>query len=70
MDRAWSAIHENKSIFVELGIHEKFNIPKFHSLIHYISAIHSHGTLDSHNTKTSEHLYIDFAKAPFRAGNK
>ncbi len=70
MDRAWSAIHENKSIFVELGICKKFNIPKFHSLIHYISAICSHGTLNSYNTETPEHLHIDFVKAPFRAGNK
>ena len=70
MDRAWSAIHENKSIFMELGICKKFNIPKFHSLIHYVSAICSHGTLDGYNTETPEHLHIDFAKAPFRAGNK
>jgi hypothetical protein len=70
MDRAWSAIHENKLIFVELGICQNFNIPKFHSLIHYVSAICSHGTLDGYNTKTPEHLHIDFVKAPFRAGNK
>jgi hypothetical protein len=70
MDKAWSAIHENKSIFLELGIQENFNIPKFHSLIHYVSAIHSHGTLDGYNTKSPEHLHIDFAKVPFRAGNK
>lgn len=70
MDRAWSAIHENKRIFLELGIRENFNIPKFHSLNHYISAIHSHGTLDGYNTESPERLHIDFAKVPFRAGNK
>ena len=70
MDRAWSAIHENKKIFVELGIHERFNIPKFHSLIHYVSAIRSHGALDGYNSESPERLHIDFAKAPFRAGNK
>jgi hypothetical protein len=70
MDRAWSAIHENKTIFLELGIRENFNIPKFHSLIHYVSAIRSHGTLDGYNTESPERLHIDFAKAPFRAGNK
>ncbi|KAH9983681.1 hypothetical protein BJV77DRAFT_1062367 [Russula vinacea] len=61
IDRAWSAIHENKKIFLELHIHENFNIPKFHSLIHYVSTVRSHGTLD-------EHLHIDFTKVPFRAG--
>jgi hypothetical protein len=70
MDKAWSVIHKNKSIFLELGIHENFNIPKFHSLIHYVSAICSHGTLDGYNTESSERLHIDFAKIPFRAGNK
>src|SRR5260370_14348515 len=70
MDRAWSAIHEHKSIFVDLGIRKSCNIPKFHSLIHYVSAIRSHGTLDGYNTESPEHLHIDFAKVPFRAGNK
>ena len=69
-DKAWSAIHETKKVFVELGICENFNIPKFHSLIHYISAIRSHGTLDVYNTESPEHLHIEFAKIPFRAGNK
>jgi hypothetical protein len=70
MDRAWSAIHENKKILVELGIRENFNIPKFHSLIHYVSAIRSHGALDGYNTESPERLHIDFAKVPFRASNK
>ena len=70
MDRAWSAIHENKNILVELHIRKKFNIPKFHSLIHYVSAVHSHGTLDGYNSESPERLHIDFAKVPFRAGNR
>lgn len=70
MDRAWSAIHENKTIFVELDIRGNFNIPKFHSIIHYISAIRSHGTLDGYNTESPERLHIDFAKLPFRASNR
>lgn len=70
MDKAWSAIHENKKIFVDLHIREQFNIPKFHSLIHYVSAIRSHGALDGYNTESPERLHIDFAKVPFRASNK
>ena len=70
MDRSWSAIHENKDVFLELGIRKNFNIPKFHSLIHYVAAIHSHGALDGYNTESPERLHIDFAKEPFRAGNK
>ena len=70
MDKAWSAIHEHKKIFVELDIRESFNIPKFHSLIHYISSIRSHGTLDGYNTESPESLHMYFAKAAFAAGNK
>lgn len=70
MDKAWLAIHKNKKIFVKLGIHERFNIPRLHSLIHYISAIRSHETLNGYKTKSPECLYIEFAKIPFRTGNK
>jgi hypothetical protein len=59
LDKAWSAIHENKSIFVELGIRTHFNMPKFHSLIHYVSSVHTHGTLDGYNTESPERLHID-----------
>ena len=70
MDRAWSAIHETKKIFLELGIRTGFNIPKFHSMIHYVPAVRSHGSLDGYNTESPERLHIDFAKVPFRAGNR
>lgn len=70
LDKAWSAIHENKSIFVELGIRTHFNMPKFHSLIHYVSSVHTHGTLDGYNTESPERLHIDYAKTPFRASNR
>lgn len=68
MDRAWSAFHENKKIFQELEIGEHSNIPKIHSMSHYVSAIQSHGTLD--NTESPERLHIEFAKLAYRATNK
>ncbi len=70
MDKVWLVIHKNKEIFQKLGIHKYFNISKFHSIIHYIFAICTHRALDSYNTKSPEHLHIDFVKIPFRAGNK
>jgi hypothetical protein len=69
MDRAWAAIHENKHIFEELAIREHFNIPKWHSMIHYVQAIKSHGTLDGYNTEAPEHLHIHFTKRGYRASN-
>jgi len=65
MDRAWSAFHENKKIFQELEIREHFNIPKIHSMSHYVSAIQSHGTLDGYNTESPERLHIEFAKLAY-----
>ncbi|KAM6494747.1 hypothetical protein JOM56_009370 [Amanita muscaria] len=70
MDRSWSAFHEEKKIFQELEIRTDFNIPKIHSMIHYVSAIQSHGTLDGYNTESPERLHIDFAKMAYRATNK
>ena len=62
--------HENKDVFMELGIREHFNIPKFHSLIHYASSITLFGTTDNYNTEQTERLHIDFTKEAYRATNR
>lgn len=33
---ALKTFHAHKSIFIELGVCEHFNIPKLHSMIHYL----------------------------------
>ncbi|KAJ7574249.1 hypothetical protein C8J56DRAFT_1126202 [Mycena floridula] len=65
MDRAWSAFHENKVIFIEMGIREHFNIGKLHSMCHYVPSIRLFGSLDGYNTEAPERLHIDFAKMAF-----
>jgi hypothetical protein len=67
---ALSAFHSNKAIFVDLGIREHFNIPKIHSLTHYVSSIQLFGTCDNYNTEQTERLHIDFAKEAYRATNR
>ncbi|KAJ7016190.1 hypothetical protein C8F04DRAFT_1245633 [Mycena alexandri] len=47
-----------------------FNIPKFHSLLHYIDSIRMFGTTDNYNTEMFERLHIDFAKKGWRASNR
>ena len=64
------AFHNNKAVFVDLSIRQNFNIPKFHSLLHYTSSIHLFGTTDNYNTEQSERLHIDLAKNAFRATNR
>jgi len=66
---ALATFHDNKSIFVDLGVREHFNFPKLHSLTHYASCIESLGTTDNYNTEYTECLHIDFAKDAYRATN-
>ncbi|KAJ7161604.1 hypothetical protein C8R46DRAFT_1037805 [Mycena filopes] len=68
-DEALARFHENKEIFVELGIRTNFNLPKLHFLRHYSLATKRFGTNDNFNTETTERLHIDFAKDAYRATN-
>ncbi|TFK52086.1 hypothetical protein OE88DRAFT_1679776 [Heliocybe sulcata] len=70
LENARTRFHENKSIFVELGVRSHFNLPKLHSLDHYGDSVQLFGTTDNYNTEHSERLHIDFAKDTYRATNK
>jgi hypothetical protein len=65
---ALDQFHKNHAYFIMTGVRKDFNIPKFHSLLHYIEAI-EFGTTDNYNTKMFEWLHIDFAKKGWRASN-
>ncbi|THV08117.1 hypothetical protein K435DRAFT_641286 [Dendrothele bispora CBS 962.96] len=62
--------HSHKSIFTELNVRNNFNLPKLHSLCHYVRAIKLYGTTDNYSTETTERLHIDFAKDAYSASNK
>ncbi|KAI0729649.1 hypothetical protein C8Q72DRAFT_912150 [Fomitopsis betulina] len=70
LDNALKHFHANKSIFVELGIPEHFNIPKLHALLHYVFSITLFGTTDNYDTQYSERLHIDLAKDVYHATNR
>jgi hypothetical protein len=70
LENCLKTFHENKDIFVELGIRKHFNIPKLHAIQHYVEAISSLGSADGYNSESPERLHIDFAKAAYRASNK
>ncbi|KAA1479270.1 hypothetical protein DENSPDRAFT_789011, partial [Dentipellis sp. KUC8613] len=60
----------HRSIFVDqLKIRSHFNIPKFHSLLHYVDSIRLYGTTDNYNTEMFKRFHIDFAKEAWRASN-
>ena len=70
LEDSLAAFHNNKAIFIDLGVREHFNIPKLHSLSHYVSSIRQFGTTDNYNTEQSERLHIDMAKDAYRATNQ
>ncbi|KAJ3532150.1 hypothetical protein NMY22_g7861 [Coprinellus aureogranulatus] len=69
MTDALAAFHDNKHIFVTLGIRDNFNLPKLHFASHYVASIVSFGTTDNFNTEYTERLHIDLAKDAYHATN-
>ncbi|KAI9448874.1 hypothetical protein BJY52DRAFT_1206479 [Lactarius psammicola] len=69
LEDSLSRFHNNKDIFIDLGVRDHFNIPKIHSLIHYSPSIRLFGTTDNYNTEQTERLHIDFTKDAYRATN-
>ncbi|KAI0357940.1 hypothetical protein OH77DRAFT_1316748 [Trametes cingulata] len=70
MKQAWLDFHHSKDIFVVRGIRSDFNIPKVHSMEHYVASIRLLGTADGYSTEGPERLHIDFAKHAYDASNK
>ncbi|KAJ7118222.1 hypothetical protein C8R44DRAFT_923423 [Mycena epipterygia] len=70
LEDARMRFHRNKSIFVDLGIREDFNLPKLHSWEHYSPNIKLFGTSDNYNTEYTERLHINLAKDAYRATNR
>lgn len=56
MRDALEEFHCNKPIFIENGIRSDFNIPKLHSLIHYVNSITGYGA----QTVTTQNIWSAF----------
>ncbi|KAG1902029.1 uncharacterized protein F5891DRAFT_1144149 [Suillus fuscotomentosus] len=69
LDDALTRFHDNKDIFLDLGIRSNFNLPKLHSFRHYVHMIKMYGTTDNYNTEYTERLHIDLTKDAYRATN-
>ncbi|KAF7337296.1 hypothetical protein MSAN_02282200 [Mycena sanguinolenta] len=70
LEESRMVFHHNKSIFVDLGIREAFNLPKLHSMEHYPDNTMNFGTSDNYNTEYTERLHIDLAKDAYRSTNR
>ncbi|OBZ76392.1 hypothetical protein A0H81_03784 [Grifola frondosa] len=72
LQEALDEFHAHKDVFIELGTRNQdhFNIPKIHSMQHYVEMIRLFGTADGFNTESPERLHIDYAKDAYRASNR
>ncbi|EJD42906.1 hypothetical protein AURDEDRAFT_36991, partial [Auricularia subglabra TFB-10046 SS5] len=70
MRDAYDRFHEHKQIFLDEGVRKNFNIPKLHSLSHYIDPIRWLGAADGYDTEAPERFHIDFCKEAYRASNR
>lgn len=70
LEDALDRFHKNRSIFIDLGARDNFNIPKIHTLRHYVPSIKLFGTTDNYNTEYTERLHIDMAKNAYKASNR
>ena len=69
LDATLEHFHDNKSIFIDLGICDSFNIPKLHFAWHYTLYIRLYGTLDNCNTEYTKRLHIDLVKDAYKSTN-
>lgn len=71
LDDALHRFHENKHVFVDMGVRQNFNIPKLHYCSkHWRQQVEYFGAGDNFNTEFTERLHIDFAKEAYRATNR
>jgi hypothetical protein len=54
LEDALNRFHQHRDYFLQVGVREDFNIPKFHSLLHYVDSIKAFGTTDNYNTERFE----------------
>ena len=69
LEEALDRFHENKSIFVDMGIRDSFNLPKLHFAKHYMDLVKLFGTTNNYNTEYTKRLHIDLAKHAYAATN-
>ena len=65
LDDTLAQFHDNKDVFIDLGIRNQFNLPKIHCMLHYSPSIRLFGTTDNYNTEQTEQIHINVIKDKF-----
>ncbi|KAG0708254.1 hypothetical protein DFH29DRAFT_994508 [Suillus ampliporus] len=69
MQQALKDFHHHKEVIINLGIRDNLDIPKFHSLQHYLDNIRKFGMTDNYNMEMFERFHIDFCKEGWYVSN-
>ena len=71
MDDALRRFHLHRKIFEELGIRpEGFNLPRQHSMVHYVNLIRSFGAPNGLCSSITESKHIKAVKEPWRRSSR
>ena len=69
LEDALDLFHEHKQVLIDIGVHDHLDIPKLHSMVHYMELIKNFGTTDNYNTEMFKRFHIDMAKEGWWASN-
>ena len=70
IDDAVNRFHDERQIFIDLGIHDNFLLPRQHSLLHYRSLIQMFGAPNGICSSITESKHIKAVKEPWHHSSK
>lgn len=70
LDDALRRFHRHREIFRTTGVRDGFNLPRQHSLVHYVKLIRAYGAPDGLCSSITENKHIKAVKEPWRRSNR
>lgn len=67
---ALDRFHQHRAIFVQCGVRMNFNLPRQHSLKHYLSLIRAFGAPNGICSSITENKHIKAVKEPWRRSSR
>lgn len=62
--------HDNRQIFISMGVREHFSVPRMHSMVHYPYLILEFGAPNGVCSSITESRHITAVKKPWRRSNR
>lgn len=70
IESALEKFHQDRKVFIELGVRDAFNLPRQHSIIHYRTSIIEFGAPNGLCSSITESRHITAVKQPWRRSNR